>query len=273
MTIPIAPNLRNLEESTCGLVMMNSDRPRLRQAINLVAIGGAFGTNILANLKPLNGLTIAAISDQYFAAVPLVPARYAFSIWGLIYLGLIALALHQARPSQRHQPAAQTLGYDLAWSSFAQILWVILFQYQRFVLSLGAILWVLVPLIRLYRRQRQDRQTPSLREKWLFQLPISIYLAWLTVATLVNTACVLYILDWQGWGLGADLWTAILLGVGTCLGGGIAWHYRDRAFAGVFLWAWVAIALKNSTSGIIPSVAIGGAILLGGLWGLITFRK
>lgn len=132
--------------------MLNFDRDTRRQSLNLVAIAAAFVTNILANIKPLDGLTIAEISDQYFAAVPIVPAGYAFSIWGLIYLGLIALAIYQALPSQKQKPHARKLGYALAWSSVAQILWVIAFQYQRFVLSLGLIALVLLPLVLLYQR-------------------------------------------------------------------------------------------------------------------------
>ena len=40
----------------------------------------------------------------------LAPARPAFQIWSVIYLGLIAYAIWQALPSQRATPACQSLG-------------------------------------------------------------------------------------------------------------------------------------------------------------------
>ncbi len=58
----------------------------LRQWANLMAIIAAFGINVLANLAPFNGLTIGEISNTVFRDVKIIPANYAFAIWGLIYL-------------------------------------------------------------------------------------------------------------------------------------------------------------------------------------------
>lgn len=57
--------------------------------------------NILFTMVTItvNGLGTGEISDRF--AVNFVPAGYVFSIWGLIYLGLIAFAIFQALPSQR----------------------------------------------------------------------------------------------------------------------------------------------------------------------------
>ncbi|MBV5261445.1 tryptophan-rich sensory protein [Synechococcus moorigangaii CMS01] len=244
---------------------MNFDRDTRRQSFNLIAIVAAFVTNILANLKPLDGLTIAAISDQYFATVPIVPAGYAFAIWGLIYLGLISLGIYQALPSQKQRPHARKLGYALTWSSLAQIFWVIAFQYQQFLLSLGLIILVLLPLVWLYQRLASGPKPLPKKVKWLMQIPVSIYCAWLTVATIVNAACVLDFLGWLGWGLGATFWTVGLLVVGILLAIVVTLKHRDPAYGGVFVWAWVAIAIKNWSQGIIPSVAIAAALGLLGL--------
>lgn len=74
-----------MKQSTTSL-----DRDKLRQFLNLAAILAAFGMNVWANVAPLNGLTIGAISNTFFREVLIVPANYAFAIWGLIYLGLLS---------------------------------------------------------------------------------------------------------------------------------------------------------------------------------------
>ena len=56
----------------------------------------------MANALPFNGQTTGEISDRF--QVYFVPAGYVFSIWGLIYLGLLAFAVFQALPAQRDNP-------------------------------------------------------------------------------------------------------------------------------------------------------------------------
>ncbi|GEM_PF-5289396 len=82
---------------------MNSNSGRfhskiLKQWVNLIAIVAAFSLNILANIAPLNGLTIGEISNTFFSDVQIIPANYAFAIWGIIYLGLISLAVRREAP-------------------------------------------------------------------------------------------------------------------------------------------------------------------------------
>lgn len=244
---------------------MNFDSDHRRQYLNLGAILAAFFTNVLANIKPLDGLTIAEISKQYFDGVLLLPASYAFSIWGLIYLGLISLGVYQALPHQKENPHCQKLGYALVWSSLAQIIWVALFQYRYFVPSLGMIGLVLLPLAFLSMRLYKNPKPLPKKARWFLQIPVSIYFAWVTVATIVNAACVLDFIGWQGFGVGDIPWTIILLIVGTVLAGTVTLRQRNLAYGGVFVWAWVAIAVKNSAQGLIPLVAMITAALLLGL--------
>ena len=61
--------------------------------------------NILSNALPLNGLTTGEVSDSF--QVYFVPAGYVFSIWGLIYIGMIAFTIYQALPAQRDNSRLQ----------------------------------------------------------------------------------------------------------------------------------------------------------------------
>lgn len=241
---------------------MDISQDTQRRYLILLSILAAFITNILANITPLNGLTIAEISDKYFSSVLIVPSSYAFSIWGVIYLGLIALGIYQVLPNQRQNQQTKILGTELIWSSVTQIIWVGLFQYELFIASLIAIILILLPLIRLYMRLYSDQTAIAKRVKLLTKTPVSIYCAWLTVATIVNTACTLDFMGWQGFGLSPAIWTSFLLVIGLGLAGFVSLKYKDVAFSGVFIWAWVAIAIKNSAQTLIPMVAIITAIFL-----------
>ena len=85
------------------------NRMSVRQWVNIIAALATIGMNVLATTLPLNGQNTGAISDRF--AVFFVPAGYVFSIWGLIYIGLIGYAIYQALPSQRRNPRLQRIGY------------------------------------------------------------------------------------------------------------------------------------------------------------------
>lgn len=241
----------------------------LRQFLNLLAILAAFGINILANIAPFNGQTIGEISNTVFRDVLITPANYAFAIWGLIYLGLISLGIYQVLPRQRQNTNLRQLGYLLVLASLAQIFWVVFFVYQLFRLSLVAMLGILLPLIVIYLRLEIGLRRVSKTEKWLIQIPLSIYLAWISVATIVNVATTLYALGWNGWGINAEVWSAIALFAGAAIGAIVGIQRADLAFVLVIVWALVAIAVRQAS---IPLLAITSGGLAIALILLITFN-
>ena len=239
----------------------NSKSVIIRQIVTLVAIIGAFGTNIWANINPVNGLTIGAISQQIFDEVLITPASYAFAVWGLIYLGLISLAIYQALPMQRTNSVMRQVGYKLAIASVAQIIWVFCFLYRQYAASFVAMLCILLPLISAYWslpfKGRVDRWS-----RWLIRTPISIYLAWISIATILNGAIVLTSIEWSGWGISAVWWTVIMLLIAGLITHFVTIPRLDFAYAGVFVWGAIAIAVKNSDTILISGTAIGLSIAL-----------
>ena len=127
---------------------MNKDS--LRQGVNILAVLGLLLVNGLANSLPLNGLNTGEISDRF--DVLFVPAGYVFSIWGLIYLGLIAFSIYQVMPAQRENPRLRSLGWLFALSCLANITWLFLWHYEYFVLTVVAMLVLLGSLIIIYQR-------------------------------------------------------------------------------------------------------------------------
>jgi hypothetical protein len=241
---------------------MKLERDLIRQWSNLVAILAAFGANILANINPIDNLSIGEISNTFFGEVLIIPANYAFAIWGLIYLGLISLAVYQALPAKKNDSRLRKMGYFLAIASIAQIIWIYLFQSQLFVLSLVAMAIILLSLIALYLRLEIAKDPISRSEKWLVNFPISIYLAWISVATIVNAASVLDNIGWNGWGISPLLWTIAMMLVATVLAAIIAVKRYDLAYAGVLIWALVAIAVRHIDIFVLAGTAAGLAIVL-----------
>jgi hypothetical protein len=123
-------------------------------------------------------------------------------------------------------------------------------------------LGILIPLIRLYLRLEINRLIVNRKQGLLVNAPISIYFAWITVATIVNVASVLDWIDWQRWGLTDQIWTVIILVIGAIIAILVGLKRKDRAFIGVFIWAFLAIAVKQISLPLIAITAIILAIIL-----------
>ncbi len=228
---------------------MNKDT--LRQISIVVAVVATIVVNGLANALPINGLGTGAISDMF--PVYFVPAGYVFSIWGLIYLGLIAYAVYQALPAQRANPGLRSIGTLFLIGSAANIAWIFLWHYLQFAPTLVAMLILLLTLIGIYLRLDIGRSDPPRSERWLVHLPFSIYLGWITVATIANATDVLSYLHWDGFGISAQAWLVIMLAVALLLAALMALLRRDVAYLLVLAWAFAGIAVKHAST---PAVTL-----------------
>jgi hypothetical protein len=230
----------------------------LRQFVNIVAFVATITINGLANALPINGLTQAQISDRF--PVFFVPAGYAFSIWGLIFLLLLGFTVYQALPSQRQNPALRRIGYWFALSALANTSWIFLWHYEQFTLSLGAMLVLLVSLIAIYLRLDIGRAKVSNAMKWLAHLPFSVYLGWITVATVANATVVLYALNWDGFGLSPETWAVIMLAIGAAIAITMILTRRDVAYTLVILWAYAGIVVKQAGAPLVAGTAGAAAV-------------
>jgi hypothetical protein len=237
-----------------------SSQNKVWQVAVIVAILAAIVVNVVSNLFPLSGQNIGQISNTILAPVLVTPANYAFAIWGLIYVGLIAFGVYQASPAQRDNPRLAKVRTPIVWASFFQIVWVFLFTSQQFWLSVVLMFGILFSLIAAYQGSRTDR---SIREEKLFsQIPISIYLGWISVASIVNVASALFASSWNGWGISPVVWTVIMLAIAAAITTTITMRYQDAAFGFVIVWALVAIAVRQAGQPTLSVTAIGLAIAL-----------
>jgi hypothetical protein len=203
--------------------------------------------NILANALPINGLNTGQISDTF--KVYFVPAGYVFSIWGIIYIGLIAYAVYQAFPSQRENPRLQATGWWVALGGLANCAWIFLWQYEIFIWTVAAMLILLASLIVVYLRLGIGRTKASTGETWAVRIPFSIYLGWITVATVADISDVLWFVKWNQFGISAAAWLVVILGAVLIIAALMNFLRRDVAYALVILWALAGITVKFPQAG------------------------
>lgn len=231
------------------------------QILNIVAVLATIVINGLANALPLNGQNTGEISDRF--QVYFVPAGYVFSIWGLIYLGLILYGIYQALPSQRDNPRLARIDGLFILSCIANIVWLFLWHYNYFGLTLLAMLALLGFLIAIYLRLGIGLTEVSTAERWLVHVPFSIYLGWVTVATIANVTSVLDYWNWSGWGISDPVWAVIMLAAGTVIASLVALRRGDVAYMLVIIWAFVGIAVKHAGTPLVAGAAWVASIVAG----------
>lgn len=217
----------------------------LRQTANLVTVLIALTVNVLASALPLNGQNTGEISDRF--DVYFVPAGYVFSIWGVIYLGWIAFVIYQFRTSQKESPRLRKLGHLFAVSNLFNAAWLFAWHYNLFGWSVLIMLTLLGLLIASYLRLDVNRGVVTRAERWSVDIPFSIYLGWITVATVANITDWLYLVEWSGFGVSASLWAVIMIIVASVLGILMTVARRDAAYVLVLAWSFVGIAVRQAS--------------------------
>lgn len=225
----------------------------LRQLANALSVVLALTVNVLASVLPLNGQNTGEISDRF--QVYFVPAGYVFAIWGVIYIGWIAFAVYQYLPSQKESPRLRNLGYLFALSGVFNAAWLFCWHYNQFGLSVLVMLTLLGLLIASYLKLNIGREVVDSLEKWCVDIPFSIYLGWITVATVANVSGYLYLISWNGFGLAPQVWAMIMLVVASLLGVLMTITRRDKGYLLVLVWSFIGIAVKQFATPLVANTA------------------
>jgi hypothetical protein len=242
---------------------MNMYKDTIRQIANLLTVILALVVNILASALPLNGQNTGEISDRF--QVYFVPAGYVFAIWGIIYLGWIAFTIFQFQPAQKESPRLRRLGYLFAIGNIANAAWLFCWHYNLFGLSVLVMLVLLGLLLAGYLRLHVNQTPVSPLEYWSVDVLFSVYLGWITVATVANITDWLYFIGWDGFGIPAQTWAVIMLAVASLLGLGMATTRRDVGYLAVLVWAFAGIAVKQTSAPLVVNSAWIAATLMAGL--------
>jgi translocator protein len=229
--------------------MIRSD---IRAYINIGALVLVLLFNFLSNAIPFNGLTQGDLSERY--PVLITPATYVFSIWGLIYLGLVAFIIYQAFPAFRENPLVKAVGILFAVSSLFNILWLFAWHYEKVGWSMIIMLLLLASLIAIYLRVGAVTAEKTIYDRIVVKYPFSLYLGWITAATIVNFNAWLFSIGWLGTGTGAIVFTILMIVIAVLIALAVFYLRQDYIYAAVFVWALIGIGVRHASGPLVLTV-------------------
>ena len=255
--------------------------------VKILAIANLLGfiltiiLNGLANALPINSVTTGELSDMYPNLF--VPSGFTFAIWGLIYTLLLIFTIYQlvqAFSKNGNTDFIEKIGWYFVLSCLANASWIVVWHYQFISFSLLIMLGILGSLLAIYQRLNIGLKPISTIEKALVHVPFSVYLGWITVATIANVTTLAVDMNWNGFGISEMTWTMIMITIATLIGILMLFRRKDWAYALVLIWAFYGIYAKRSAidaelySSIITITLMGMGILAAFvIWTIIKSRK
>lgn len=226
--------------------------------------------NALANILPINGQNTGEVSDIYSNLF--APAGYTFAIWGLIYLLLGLFTIYQLGFFRKNElldkeKLFSKVGILFSISSIANSMWILAWHYEFMGLSTILILVMLVSIILV--NNHISKWKLSFKDKLFIKVPFSVYLGWLTVASIANITVLLVSINWNGFGISDNIWTIIILLVGLMISSIFVLKNRDIFYGMVIIWAYIGIYVKHISEGgwngeypLVSTMAIVSVVLL-----------
>jgi hypothetical protein len=261
---------------------MNKSRLVLSLSIlNLLGFLGTIVVNALANILPINNKTTGELSDLYPNLF--TPAALTFAIWGLIYVLLAIFVIYPLIPSVRRDAQkvdfVQRIGPLFFISCLANIGWIFAWHYEMVSLSLVMMLILLGCLLAIYLRLNIGKSGAPKAEKYFVHLPFSVYLGWITIATIANVTALLVNINWNAWGLSEQFWAVAVIIVGIAIALSVLFTQKDIFYCLVVDWALLGILLKRLSVTMVPDqrvvvvTIVGLALITGGVIAQLIRKK
>lgn len=223
-------------------------RIKVLAIFNALSLIVHLGTAYFIQSKQLNQKDVGEVLSKYETLF--TPAPVTFGVWGIIYTALGILCLYHIVIAYKHDKWHPTntdlerMGLFFIVTNLANAAWLVAWTQERLLVSLALVLLQLVGLIAIHiRLHLYDRSRPA-GSKTCTQFPLSIYLAWISMIAIINTAAWLFAIGWEGWGLTAPQWTLILVSfaVGLAL---LMIYFRHNIYFGfVVTWTLYGIILN-----------------------------
>lgn len=199
------------------------------------------------------------------------PARYAFAIWGPIYLTAIGYAIWQLTPMGRRTPVTLRIAPLAIILYLGSSLWLSVVQFGP--------LWASMPILAIMAVCAVTSLVLAVRAadgSWqqflCFVVPFALYAGWTVCATFVNVAEVAPQYGFDRFGLPADNYAILSIVVLTGAVGFALWLTQGNiVFAGTVAWALVAIIVAAFQRGHSLRVAIAALIALAAVVGLTLY--
>jgi hypothetical protein len=233
----------------------------LRLALILIASVLTIGFNIYAVSAPLYGVLTQEVSAEN--EVLFTPSGSTFAIWGIIYLGLISFSLYAIFAGQAKSEVLKKATPWYLLAAAANVIWLHFWHSRQIELSVVLMVVLLFSLIKVYSELKIGQHKHSWVRALLFNAPISIYLGWISVATIANVAIVLDKNEWNGFGVAPVTWTAIMIVIAGALGIYMQIKRGDFGYAAVILWGLFGIyTVRSEITLIANATTLMGLIIL-----------
>lgn len=227
--------------------MIEQNRRKILQIFNIVAYFIMILLNALSGTGIFNNRTIGGVSNKYPNLF--TPAGITFSIWSIIYLFLLIYVFYQARDvfkaEKEEMPFLEQISIFFILSCVFNSIWLVVWVYELVLLSIIIMILLLLTLIIIYIRLNIALGDLNKREKIILWTPFSLYLGWITVATIANTTVFLVSINWDGFGIAPLIWTVTVIIVALILTLAILYSRKDFIYPLVTIWALLGIVIRR----------------------------
>ncbi|HVI49068.1 MAG TPA: hypothetical protein VM802_29650 [Chitinophaga sp.] len=240
-----------------------------KSVFNAIAFIVMIAVNALAITIPINGKSNGEISAEFPNLF--TPAVFTFSIWGLIYLLLLAFIIWQlwmAFSGKQPEMLSRVMHRMKEWFLITSILnagWLFAWHYYAIPVTMVLMIALLASLYIIHLNFGIAVIPVSQEEKYFIQLPFSIYLGWICIAALANLSVLFLYLGWTP-GVKEQVYTAItMIAVGTLINIYMIFRHNNIIHALVAIWAFYGIIVKRKSTDVIAHEPIvhAGIIAIG----------
>lgn len=241
-------------------------RSKILVVLNMISFIGTLVVNTLANALPINGKNTGELSALY--PNEFVPAGYTFSIWLVIYLSLTGFVIYQAGALTKitKQRLVEKLGSLFILTNLLNMGWILAWHYEQVGVSVIIMIAFLITLITIHLKFEIPESSAPAAEKIWFQMPFSLYLGWIMIATIANVTAWLVDMNWRGGPISEEAWAIIMIVVAAFLCILILWRKNNYIIPLVATWAIGGIIVKqrhlNGWNNIVLTGSIACSLLL-----------
>lgn len=253
---------------------------RILAIVNAIVLVLHIATAYLTQTSLLTKKDVSQVSDKF--PTYFTPAGITFAIWGIIYTALLAFVIYHLVKALR-SPASdhaneelEIIGWNFAINNIATIAWLFAWTSEQLGLAMVLILVQLICLIIIHTRLRIHNAHKSIANKVFTQFPLSIYFAWISIASIANISIYLTSIGWNGWGVSPVSWSITMIAIAVMLAVWVINRRRNVFFGLVVIWALYGISTRGQQVGsveyepIIMVASVGmGIVAIACMFGLI----
>lgn len=177
------------------------------------------------------------------------PAGYAFSIWSVIYLWLIAHAVY-GYWKRAHSMDWDEVRLPLIASLVMGTVWLAIAGLYPVLATLGILFMLATAMVAFFKAD-------EFYDRWMLAAPLAIYAGWLSAASAVSVGILL-----AGYGLLSDTESAlVMVAIVVGVAGMVQWLRPYMPVYGLtVVWALIGIVVANADSnGLVALIAAAGA--------------